>query len=200
MIKKIICVVSIFAFLVCTTGCLEDDVVNQDSLVCELLQDLSEKSYLSTEISIVTTTEFAQLSANYFVTQNNVTYSIEQLNLLPSCEDINGLLQDYKTLITGEAVIKDGEVIELDGNSITLPSDNELMGKFNFDEKNFQNIVVESGLLTADVISPSQFYGTAVDMQDVKIAVKYSETSIEEIVVSYETEKSTVQAVYEFES
>ena len=197
--KKIIYVLMIFALLITATGCSDDEIKGENEVICELLDLLTQKEYSVIEISIKTSTDPAQLRSHYKVTQGSVAYSIEQLNLLPSLENVAELSPDQKKTISGTAIIENGEVIELDGNSVTLPSGDELMGKFSFDEKNLQNIVVENGTLTADVILPSAFYGVEVDMTNVKIAVKYSESAIEMITVSYKTEKSAVEAVYKFE-
>lgn len=199
--KKLICAMLLLALLLCAAACSDTDIELSDeaSLVCDLLEELIDREYVSVNVTVVTNTEFAQLFASYCVSENSVTYSIEQLNLLPSLDGTGEIPPDAKTLTEGVAVIENGEIVEINGEGVTLPEGSALTGKFNFDAENLQNIVAENGILTADVISPSQFYGVEVDMKDVKVAVKYSDAAIDEITVSYSTEKATVQATYEFE-
>ena len=91
-----------------------------------------------------------------------------------------------------------GEIIILDGTNVTLPAYDELRGAFNFDESNLKNIVTESNSLKADVISPSMFYGSNVNVQNMRIDVEYSETELLKIVITYRTNYSTVTNTYEF--
>lgn len=167
--------------------------------VYDLLDDLAEKDYSNIEIDIVTITGFAQLYANYVLTTDNMTYSIERLNLFPSDKNVSELPSNYKTTVTGYALIKNGQVIELDGSKdVTIPSYDELHGNFNFDESNFKNAVLGTNSFEADVVSPSQFYGADVDMSNLKVKVEYTETSLTTITISYSTTNATVQTVYVF--
>ena len=164
-----------------------------------MLDDLADQDYSNIKIDIVVTTGFAELYSNYTLTQSNVVYSIERLNLLPSNGNITDLPSSYKTTVTGYALIENGQVIELDGNKdVALPSYDELKGNFNFDESNFKNAVVGTNSLEGDVVSPSQFYGADVDMSNLKVKVEYTETSLTKLTISYSTTNASVQTVYVF--
>ena len=168
--------------------------------VCELLDALANQEYYDIKIDITVTTDFAQLRSSYALTRNDVSYSIDRLNLFPSDGNITDLPSNYKTTVSGYAVIENGQVILLDGNSdIELPSYKELKGNFNFDKDNFTNIVVDDNSFEADVISPSQFYGANVDMTDLKVKVEYTESYLENISIFYSTANATVQTVYVFD-
>ena len=167
--------------------------------VYDLLDDLADQNYSNIKIDIVVTTGFAELYSNYVLTQSNVVYSIERLNILPSEGNITDLPSNYKTTVTGCALIENGQEIELDGNKdVDLPSYDELKGNFNFDESNFKNAVVGTNSLEADVVSPSQFYGADVDMSNLKVKVEYTDTSLTKITISYSTTNASVQTVYVF--
>ena len=185
-----------------STQISEDNTDTQvTQTVYDKLCELSEQEYSSIKIDIVVTTGFAELYSNYVLTQNNMVYSVDKLNLLPSDGNITDLPSNYKTTVTGYALIENGEVVDLDGNKdITLPSYDELKGIFNFDENNFKNAVVGTNSLEADVISPPRFYGTDVDMSNLKVKVEYTETALTKIIISYSTTNSTVQTVYVFEN
>ena len=216
MMKKLLCLSIIISLLICAAGCKNQsgnvsdefppsentppvEAPGEISLALSKLLELIEKPYSSVDVNIAVTTDIAELSARYTVTQSKVTYSIEQLNLLPSLDNITDISPDHKTTVSGEAVVENGEVTDLSGNKVALPSGSELTGRFRFEESNLQNIVVGDGSLSADVISASAFYGTEVDMSDVKVKVEYSDTAVEKITVTYKTEKSSVEAVYVFE-
>ena len=189
----------LFEPLPTSTSLLDNTSSSETKAIFELLDDLTEKDYSNIEINIVITTDFAELHSNYSLTQNNVVYSIERLNLLSSDGNVSDLPSNYKTTVTGYALIENGQVVELDGNKeIALPSYDELKGKFNFDESNFKNVVVGSNALEADVVSPSRFYGAEMDMSNLKVKVEYTETALTQIIMSYSTTNATVQTVYAF--
>ena len=211
MKKIIILLITVAMLLMCMTACSgffnpeptptptpPDDsnpLVTQN--VYDLLNDLADRDYSNIKIDITVTTGFAKLYSNYVLTQSNVVYSIERLNLLPSDGNITDLSSNYKMTVTGYALIENGQVIELDGNKdVDLPSYDELKGNFNFDESNFKNAVVGTNSLQADVVSPSQFYGADVDMSNLKVKVEYTETALTKITISYNTTNASVQTVY----
>ena len=86
------------------------------------LDDFADLNYQQIKLTIVTVTGDIQLSANYTLTQSNVSYSVEQLNMLPSNGDLTGISPEYKTTHTGFAKIVDGKVTELDGEEVNLPT------------------------------------------------------------------------------
>ena len=213
MKKIIILLITVAMLLMCMTACFgsknpeptptptppDDPNPPVTQTVYDLLDDLADQDYSNIKIDIVVTTVFAELYSNYVLTQSNVVYSIERLNLLPSDGNITDLPSNYKTTVTGYALIKNGQVIELDGNKdVALPSYDELKGNFNFDESNFKNAVVGTNSLEGDVVSPSRFYGADVDMSGLKVKVEYTETSLTKITISYSTTNASVQTVYVF--
>ena len=215
MKKIIILLITVAMLLMCMTACSgffnseptptptptppDDPNPPITQTVYDLLNDLADQDYSNIKIDIVATTGFAELYSNYVLTQSNVVYSIERLNSLPSDGNITDLPSNYKTTVTGYALIENGQVIELDGNKdVALPSYDELKGNFNFDESNFKNAVVGTNSLEGDVVSPSQFYGADVDMSNLKVKVEYTDTSLTKITISYSTTNASVQTVYVF--
>ena len=166
--------------------------------IYDKLDDFADLNYQKIKLTIVTVTGDIQLSANYTLTQSNVSYSVEQLNMLPSNGDFTGISPEYKTTHTGYAKIVDGKVTELDGEVVTLPSYDELKGNFSFAESNFKNVTTQGNSLSADIDSPSSFYGSTVNVQNMKVTVEYTETALSKIVITYQTANSTVMATYEF--
>lgn len=169
-----------------------------ESGIYKKLDGFADLNYQQIKLSIVTITGDIELSANYTLTQNNVSYSVEQLNMLPPNGDLTGISPEYKTTHTGYAKIVDGMVAELDGEGVTLPSYDELKGNFSFAESNFKNVTTQGNSFSADVVSPSNFYGSTVNVQNMKVTVEYTETAFSKMVITYQTANSTVTTTYEF--
>ena len=213
MKKTIVALILSFALLTCMTACSgskdPEPTPGGDTTtptppppvtetIYDKLDDFADLNYQQIKLSIVTVTDDIQLSANYTLTQNNVSYSVEQLNMLPSNGDLTGISPEYKTTHTGYAKIVDGKVTELDGEGVTLPSYDELKGNFSFAESNFKNVTTQGNSLSADVDSPSSFCGSTVNVQNMKVTVEYTETALSKIVITYQTANSTVTTTYAF--
>jgi hypothetical protein len=203
--KKIISVVLLLAFLMCITACggsgnpPSGGNPPAEATVYEVLNTLANKSYAKVNVKIETQTEGVQLSAEYALTQSNVQYKIEQLNLLPEDGSSPDASSAYKSTVSGSAAIQNGEIV-LDGASVSLPSYSELQGAFKFEESNLSGIVQESGTLEASVVSPSAFYGRTANVQNMKVAVEYTQTALTKIVITYQASGTAVTATYAFEA
>ena len=138
------------------------------------------------------------MNAFYVLTGNDVSYSIDQLNLLPTDNDFSHLDSNYKTTIKGSAIIKDGRVVKLNNDDVNISTFSELRGNFIFNEENFNNVIVENGYFSADVISPSDFWGMKKDVRDMKIVINYNNSALEIITITYKTSNSEVTTVYMF--
>ena len=204
MIKLIMILIAFFMLLTGMTECsgsknpeptLPPPVIET---IYDKLDDFANLDYQQIKLSVITVTGDIQLSANYTLTQSYVSYSIERLNMLPSNGDLTGVSPEYKTTHTGYAKIVDGKVTELDGEGVTLPSYDELKGNFSFAESNFKNVTTQGNSFSADVVSPSSFYGSTVNVQNMKVTVEYTETALNKIVITYQTANSTVTTTYEF--
>ena len=178
-----------------TTGM---DAQNSPKEIWEKLQELSQQKYNKVKLNIKTVTGDIELNANYTLSNTNVTYLVEQLNLLPSNGDMTNVSPNAKTTLSGSAIIKNGRVEKIDGKTVTIPSYNELRGVFNFEESNFKNVKMEKGKLTADVSSVFGFMGTSQNLRNMKIVVTYSDTALQKLEITYNTTNSTVTTVYEF--
>ena len=213
MKKIIISIVLLLSLLMCMTACSgsknPEPTPGGDTTtptppsqatetIYDKLDDFADLNYQQIKLTIVTVTDDIQLSANYTLSQSNVSYSVEQLNMLPSNGNLIGISPDYKTTRTGYAKIVDGKVTELDGEEVTLPTYDELKGNFSFAESNFKNVTTQGNSLSADVDSPSSFYGSTVNVQNMKLTVEYTETALSKIVITYQTANSTVTTTYEF--
>ena len=178
-----------------TTG---DSIEEKPKTVWETLQELSQKQYEKVKLDIKTVTGDIELNASYTLTNSNVTYSVEQLNLLPPDGDLTNVSPNCKVTLSGTATIKNGKIEKIDGETVTLPSYNELKGAFNFKQSNFRNVKTEKGKLTADVSSISGFMGISQNLNNMRIVVTYSDTALQKLEITYKTTNSTVTTIYEF--
>lgn len=215
MMKKTIITLTILALLLmCMTACTSIDIggdtgisssnggglnVTNKPTIYDTLEEMVNKDYSKIEIDVVTTTTFAELNSSYILTQDNVAYTVEKLNLLPSDGSVTDLPSNYKTKVTGYALIQNGQIVEFDGgNDVTIPSYNELKGNFNFDEDNFKNVIVKNDSFKADVVSPAHFYGANVNISNLKVEVEHDGTQIRQITIFYILSNAIVETQYKF--
>ena len=210
MKKILIAIILVFALSMCLVAC--NDVDNEpndptqnstptpeEEVLLGTLNDLAAQSYSKIKLDITTVTGGLELKSSYTMTDSAVEYSVEQFNLLPEDGNLENISPDYKTTLTGTAVIENGVVSKMDGDPVSLPEFDELAGKFNFDKGNLKNIQIEDGKLSADVFSASEFLGTDKTINSVKVTVEFNDSAIETITITYNTINSSVTTVYGFE-
>ena len=106
---------------------------------------------------------------------------------------------DYKSVISGYASIENGVVVEIDGNNdVAIPSYEVLRGAFNFDESNLKNVILGENSFEADIVSPMRFYGTYIAIDDLKVKVEYTQSSLKQLIIFYNTANAAVKTVYSF--
>ena len=198
MKKIILSIVILLTVLMTFVACNKNNTPQQEKTVYETLNDLSNQNYDKVNLNITTLTNDTKLSAFYVMTADEVSYSIEQLNLLPTDGDFSNLNPSYKSTIKGYATIANGKVVKMDNDNINLPAFEELKGQFIFNENYFTNVIVENGYFSADVTSPSGFLGTNKDVRDMKIVVNYEDSALQKITITYKTSISDVTNEYTF--
>ena len=154
------------------------------------MTDFSRLNHLPMEVKQIIVT------GQSLIDQANATLKDRYCNFdLTSKRQLKGDCRKVEKCIQ---TIVDGKVTELDGEGVTLPSYDELKGNFSFAESNFKNVTTQGNSLSADVESPSSFYGSTVNVQNMKVTVEYTETALSKIVITYQTANSTVTTTYEF--
>lgn len=170
-----------------------------EKTVYDTLNELSKQNYSKILLNITTLTGDIELGANYVLKATNITYSIEQLNLLPTDGDLSNTSSNYKSTIQGTATVENGKVTKLDNVEVDIPEYDELKGAFEFKDSYFKNIQKENGKFSADVISVAEFLGNNRDISNMKVIVEYNSSAFQKITITYKTTNSTVTTVYEFE-
>ena len=165
--------------------------------VYDILNELTKIEYNTVEVTITTDTNGLQLQSTYITTSNTIEYSVEVFNALEGGAEM--LPEEYKSTFSGVAKIKDGKVTEIDGDTVSLPSYDSLKGSFNFKKENFKSVEDKNGKFTAIVIDPSNLLGISANgVSNMMITVRYNDSAIESILLTYNTEKSSVTTEYIF--
>ena len=176
----------------------ENDNTPPEKGLYEKLDELCGKVGDKVDLTVSSTVDDVTLTAKYVINKESVEYTVEKLNLLPTDENFEEIDENFKKTVTGTAKIVDGKVIHVDGEAVTLPESVELRGAFSFDEKYFDNAKNENGEFSAEVVSPSEFFGIDKDISDMSVSVKYTEHKIESLALSYKMGKSIVETTYIF--
>ncbi len=170
-----------------------------EKTVYDVLNGLTKQNYGKIKLNITTVTGDIRLNAQYVLTSGDVSYSVEQLNLLPTDGNFANISPEYKTTLKGTALIENGKITKIDGDAVNIPEYDELKGAFDFKESYFADVKISNGEFSADVTSVSKFIGTDKNISGLKIEVEYNDSAFEKITLTYKTANSTVTTVYEFQ-
>ena len=177
----------------------DDPPIEGDETIYDVLTRLTKEKYIKIVIDVSTTTNGVELKSKYSLANRMVQYEIEQLNKLPEDGNFEGTSSSFKSKISGTAEIMNGQVVKLDGTSVSLPTYDQLKGGFDFSRSNFKNADPSTqGVFKADVVSPSKFLGVNTDAQNMKVVVEYNSTSLKTITINYKTDNSIVKISYKF--
>lgn len=214
MKKILISLIFIVLVLFCITSCGGDDSTGTGSSsntenpgvsdintksVYETLNELCSKEYNKVSLDVSTVTKGIDLNSRYVISKSNVTYSVEELNKFPTDGNFENVSPEFKSKLEGVATIENGKVSAVNGDSVTLPSYDELSGNFKFDKNYFADVKEDEGKFTATVSSPSNFLNRNEVLIDMKITIQYNQNGLESIDITYKTSNSSVSIRYVFE-
>ena len=153
--------------------CLVAACSNKPSGEYEKLNDMLDASYATMHITLKNSFEDGtELSSSYSVTYSGntatVVYSVERFQELTLDETHS----DVITTLTGTATVQ-GESVTFTGDDVGLKADIIKVG-LTFDRNYFENPVLTSTSLEADVKMPSEFVGTQVACTDMKVSAIFS--------------------------
>ena len=169
----------------------------QVTTVYDMLNELSKKEYETVKLDICVGHDDVTLNANYIVKETLVTYSVEKLNLIIG--DIYDLPENFKTVNYGTAIVENGVIVKVEGDTVSLPEYAELVGNFNYSESYFTDATISDNKFSAKVKSVNDFLGVNSDAENMQLTVDYNESVIEKITIIYDTENAKVTSIYVFE-
>ena len=200
--KKVLLSLLLLLLLIFSSSCslLEAPPETEGDLagVLETLDGLRSVGYSSVSLSILATSGNFAASAEYVLTAFGVSYSIERPAKLPSLDEFEGDQIPYLERISGTAEIKDGETTRIVGSDVEIPSYTELAASFIFSYENLTNVTLGEGSLSADVLSPSVFYGYDVEISDLHFDLTYTDAALASLSLTYRVGQTVVSASYTF--
>ena len=203
MKKTVILCLVLTMLCLCATGCgnfaevasslassIQAEIENS---IQEMATDFANQDFESVTIHVTTVDNDGQtLVSEYVVYDDQVVYMVEQFNNAVGGEG------NIETL-EGIAQIENGVLGNIVGDDVELPSYEELQSNFSFDMSNLENIKIEDGKVTADVISPDEFLGFETSITDMNIAIDMEGSSIQSVTMVCQTPDGTVTTVYTFQ-
>lgn len=162
------------------------------------LCDMAALSYHVLEVTVTTATNGATLTGTYRAEQKDgaveITYTYEQLNPISTDPDA-----PYKTVYSGSMVMRDGNIVQMDGDDRFVSLEQTAGAAFCFSEETLASPVISDGSLTATVIDPSAFLGAETDLAGARLSVTFSETALVQLTLSGTTGNGAqTTAVYSF--
>ena len=147
------------------------------------LNDMAALSYRVLEVTVTTATNGATLTGTYRAEQKDgaveISYTYEQL--APISADPNA---PYKTVCSGSMVLRDGDIVQMDGDDCLVPLEQTAGATFCFSAETLASPVISDGTLTAAVIDPSAFLGAETDLANARLSVTFSEAALVQLTLS----------------
>lgn len=193
-VKKLICTVAVgcAAALLAACGETQPDRYGE-------LNRMMNAEYARVVLTVTETfDEGTSLTAEYIITDaeegKKIEYSIEQLSAFGDLLDDPS---DFKTVLTGEAIVKGGTVVSVTGDEAGLPA--VLGSGLTFREEYFSNISLTEESIEADVTDTKGFFGETTNCNDMKLSAGFG-TEFRFIQIVYTSAGgSEVEYYYRFE-
>lgn len=206
--KKRIAIITVVIILAITaifmTACNKKG--KQD--VYATLDALVAKEYANVTVNVTTAKQGHTLKDKYVISasdeQSTITYTIEELNTFDLAS--GSIPENYKTVKTGVAKVKDGKVTEINGDEVNIEFEKIGTSVFTFKQEYFANVVEttddsDNDIFSADISDMKAFMKAKDECVGAKIVVKYNKTEdkLVSIEISYSTQTSTnVQMSYNY--
>lgn len=196
--KKSILIISAAAACVaaCSLGACSCN--NKKTSEYDALNAMQDATYSQITLTVTETySDGLSLESNYFIEYSEdeitVEYTFERFSSL----SIGDSSTNFKTLHTGAATIKNGEVIVAGEDAgVTESFANP---KFTFRKDNFENAVFENGTsFSADVKNAASFWGLAVSYTDMKVYAVWVNDEFSTIKINYTQNGVAVEYRYIF--
>lgn len=198
MKKKLVLITAAVLAILCLCLCACNLV--SDKLLSRL-SEMMRLDYSAVEIGITSTTDGLDLNGEFTLTFDddavNVKYRYDKLNSFGTDFDLTAP-DEWKTTVSGEAVVKDGEIVQGDANA-ELPFDAISFNGFSFKQAFFDNVKVSASRFEADVVNPQGFVGNNNFVcSDMHVNVKFGDY-IGRLEITYVSANgSDITLVYNF--
>ncbi|MBQ9978584.1 MAG: hypothetical protein IJP20_02190 [Clostridia bacterium] len=179
--------VLIVAISLCITSCEDEknkDLANLNKLAQKLEGDYTVSINVKSENGSISSREYSVKDDNG---KKTVYAKIETLNKF----DVSG---GEITPPDSYSSVKEGYLSDAD-----VSKGNFDVPKFSFSSSNISDVATTDGTLVGNVRSITELLGTTFDASSVKLTVRYSDTAINVIMISFTTsQNNTVTLTYTF--
>ena len=203
--KVIFTLVTLLLISFLLTGC---NLIMGEDDPCGKINRCAELEYTQTNLEVQTTQNGTTLVNKFSAVKgaNNtmVTYSTEEMATIE--KDQNGDYVVPKDMIvkkSGSATVKDGKIIEQNGDAVSIPVASLEKISIEFSKDYFTDIKTysegNSEVFVAKVSSPVLFTGNAkFDGQNMTVQARYNE-KLEAVMIDYTSEDgASVKVIYTF--
>lgn len=196
----------IFAVVICVvlaTALLMFCCCEKETTVYDNLNNLVQKRYSSVTISVTTNDGTDELNGTYMLTENNgvvsVAYSYEQLATFE--EEDSKLVAPENRVVTksGTAKLQNGKVIEGNADELNISASSLTISNLKFAEEYFASISQTEGEFSAYVVQPTAFMRANTSCENMAMNVKYTDSALIFVNISYKIGATSVNYLYEFE-
>lgn len=181
----------VFAFV----GCKTDE--EKTKTVYEVLNDLAAKQRDKVSLTVVTTVGEDVLTNTYNATvvdgATKVEYSVQSLAELTT----DGATTARVETKSGSYVVKDGKVVQQNGQNCDIALENVTLGKIRFDKAYFKDVQDVEGKFAAKVVDAEGFVGNK-NATDMTVEVAYTKEVISSLRITYNLPNAAVTMSYTF--
>lgn len=197
--RNLLILISVIIVLVlCLSACKD----NTETL--RKLNTMQREDYSKLSVEVTTVKDGLTLEGSYGFTVNgdktDVTYAYDKLNGFDVSGNAVTAPEQFKSRLTGTAVVKDGAVVEINGEAIDPQLLTQLQSaSFTFRQSLFANVKTTNYTFEADVVNPKEFIGDDnFGGTDVKVRIGFRK-SLDKIELTYKQNGASVSVTYKFE-
>ncbi len=203
--KAIFTLVTLLLISFLLTGC---NLIMGDDDPCEIINRCAELEYTQTNLEVQTThngtTLVNKFSAVKGANNTMVTYSTEEMATIEKDQNGDYIIPDDMIIKkTGSATVKDGKIVEQNGDAVSIPVASLEKISIEFTKEYFTDIKTytegNSEVFVAKVSAPILFTGNAkFDGKNMTVQARYNE-KLEVVMMDYTSKDgATVKVIYTF--
>ena len=200
--KTKLVIACIFITLMCSlTSCLD---MGAEETIYGKLNSLADEEHSRITVTVVSDHPLGTLENEYRIeysgaSQMEVSYYEEEFSLFEKADDDYILPTEAISYHQGSVSVKNGVIIEQQGEPPIADIKTIGAPKFSFEESFFSGVVSSEGSFSADIENVRGFFGYPIAGTDFVLEVVYGE-KLQTLVITYlSLEKYNVQIKYQFQ-
>lgn len=199
--KRILC---LFLTILLTASCLASCSTEQsveDIIPYALLNQALKNTAKNFSVTVTTTKDGLSLDSVFNIMTTEMYSGASSIRIVYMVEDLNKIEigqdgyfrfpTEQKTVYTGEVLIENGTVTQLNGTPINIPIPVIEIAGVSFDSDDLEEQVFEKDTFSAKISNPSAFFKTEISATDMKLSATLSGEKLSSIRISYTGEQDT---------